>query len=140
MSFTSNYLVCAGREIHYTEWGAGNAETVFAWHGLARTGRDMDHIAGAPRSALPRDLPDSVGRGLSQWSPQPERNTASLLRATCRIARREPRTGPVPLARHIDGPARSACISRRRVRGRIRRLVLNDIGRSSAMQGGALRA
>ena len=42
---TSKYLVCEGREIHYTEWGAVHGEVVVAWHGLARTGRDMDHIA-----------------------------------------------------------------------------------------------
>ena len=41
MAFTSNYVTCAGRELHYTEWGAKNAPTVIAWHGLARTGRDM---------------------------------------------------------------------------------------------------
>ena len=72
MSFVSNYIVCAGREMHYTEWGAGNAETVIAWHGLARTGRDMDHIAAhlAPRYRV--ICPDTIGRGLSQWSPQPE--------------------------------------------------------------------
>ena len=45
MGFTSNYLTCAGREIHYTEWGAQHGETVIAWHGLARTGRDMDEVA-----------------------------------------------------------------------------------------------
>ena len=27
MSFTSNYLRCEGRELHYTEWGAQHAET-----------------------------------------------------------------------------------------------------------------
>ncbi|HQD15795.1 MAG TPA: alpha/beta hydrolase, partial [Ottowia sp.] len=42
MTFTSRYLTCAGRELHFTEWGTGDAGTVIAWHGLARTGRDMD--------------------------------------------------------------------------------------------------
>jgi len=41
----SHYRVCAGRELHYVEWGAQHARTVIAWHGLARTGRDMDDIA-----------------------------------------------------------------------------------------------
>ena len=41
MLFTSHYLTCAGREIHYTEWGVAHAPVVIAWHGLARTGRDM---------------------------------------------------------------------------------------------------
>ena len=37
MSFSSKYLVCEGREIHYTEWGAGHAQTVIAWHGSGDT-------------------------------------------------------------------------------------------------------
>ena len=45
MDSNSLYLRCAGREIHVTEWGAGHAEAVIAWHGLARTGRDMDDVA-----------------------------------------------------------------------------------------------
>ena len=41
MPFTSYYLTCAGREIHYPEWGVTHAPVVIARHGLARTGRDM---------------------------------------------------------------------------------------------------
>ena len=47
MSFTSQYLQCAGLEIHYTDWGKAEKGTVIAWHGLARTGRDMDELAAA---------------------------------------------------------------------------------------------
>ncbi|NML45161.1 alpha/beta hydrolase [Ramlibacter sp. G-1-2-2] len=71
MSFTSNYLTCAGREIHFTEWGAGNKPTVIAWHGLARTGRDMDELAASLSDRFRVICPDTVGRGLSQWSPDP---------------------------------------------------------------------
>jgi pimeloyl-ACP methyl ester carboxylesterase len=72
MSPTSNYLSCAGREIHYMEWGAGNTETVIAWHGLARTGRDMDDLAAHLATRRYRVIcPDTIGRGLSQWSPDP---------------------------------------------------------------------
>ena len=75
MAMTSHYLTCAGREIHYTEWGAQHARTVIAWHGLARTGRDMDELA-AHLSERPEGYrvicPDTIGRGLSQWSPLPE--------------------------------------------------------------------
>ena len=69
----SKYVICEGREIHYTEWGAGNKEVLIAWHGLARTGRDMDDIAAhlAPRYRV--ICPDTIGRGLSQWSPRPEK-------------------------------------------------------------------
>ena len=69
----SGYLTCAGREIHYTEWGARHKPTVVAWHGLARTGRDMDELAAHLSGRGYRVLcPDTIGRGLSQWSPAPE--------------------------------------------------------------------
>lgn len=68
----SHYLNCAGLEIHYTQWGDVHAPVVVAWHGLARTGRDMDDLARylSPRYRI--ICPDMVGRGLSQWSPDPE--------------------------------------------------------------------
>ena len=74
MSFASHYLTCAGREIHYTDWPpTGTARgTVVAWHGLARTGRDMDELAAHLSSRGWRVLcPDTVGRGLSQWAANP---------------------------------------------------------------------
>ena len=72
MTSTSNYLRCEGRETHFTEWGAADAPALIAWHGLARTGRDMDAIAAhlAPRYRV--ICPDTLGRGLSQWSPDPQ--------------------------------------------------------------------
>ena len=72
MSFTSHYLTCAGREIHYTEWGAQHSDTVIAWHGLARTGRDMDELAAHLSTRYRVICPDTIGRGLSQWSPDPK--------------------------------------------------------------------
>jgi hypothetical protein len=65
------YLACEGREIHVTEWGQAGAPVLVAWHGLARTGRDMDAVAAhlAPRWRV--ICPDTLGRGLSQWSPLP---------------------------------------------------------------------
>jgi pimeloyl-ACP methyl ester carboxylesterase len=72
MAFTSHYLTCAGREIHFTEWGAREAPAVIAWHGLARTGRDMDELADhLSRQGWRVICPDTLGRGLSQWSPDP---------------------------------------------------------------------
>ncbi len=68
----SRYLTCAGREIHLTEWGAEHSNTVVAWHGLARTGRDMDELAEHLCERGYRVIcPDTPGRGLSQWSPLP---------------------------------------------------------------------
>ena len=67
----SRYLVCEGREIHFMDWGPEDAPVVLAWHGLARTGRDMDELAAwlSPRYRVL--CPDTIGRGLSQWSPDP---------------------------------------------------------------------
>lgn len=70
---TSNYLQLAGREIHWMDWGDAAGPVVVAWHGLARTARDMDdlaaHFAGRGFRVI---CPDTIGRGLSQWSPVPD--------------------------------------------------------------------
>ena len=71
MQPTSRYTTCAGYEIHSMDWGPSDAPVVIAWHGLARTGRDLDvlahHLAGRYRVICP----DTLGRGLSQWSRAP---------------------------------------------------------------------
>lgn len=73
MNFTSRFLTCAGLDIHYTDWGKAEKGTVIAWHGLARTGRDMDELAEHLSARGWRVIcPDTVGRGLSQWSQAPE--------------------------------------------------------------------
>lgn len=73
MGFTSNYIRCADLEIHYTDWGRADKGTVIAWHGLARTGRDMDELAAHLSLRGWRVIcPDTVGRGLSQWSADPK--------------------------------------------------------------------
>jgi pimeloyl-ACP methyl ester carboxylesterase len=74
MAFTSHYLRCAGFEIHYTQWGEDSAPPVIAWHGLARTGRDMDELAEHLSGRYRVICPDTIGRGLSQWSGQPEQD------------------------------------------------------------------
>jgi len=71
MSPISRYAICAGYEIHYTEWGSPGAPVVMAWHGLARTGRDMDDLAAHLADRYRVICPDTIGRGLSQWSRQP---------------------------------------------------------------------
>jgi pimeloyl-ACP methyl ester carboxylesterase len=59
---------------------------VIAWHGLARTGRDMDELAAHLSARGWRVIcPDTVGRGLSQWSSAPEQEYCLAFYA--RIAR-----------------------------------------------------
>ncbi|MFO1327429.1 MAG: alpha/beta hydrolase [Rubrivivax sp.] len=125
----SSYRVCEGREIHVTEWGDPQAEVVVAWHGLARTGRDMDHVAAHLSQRFRVVCPDTLGRGLSQWSPDPaaeycldfyERQAQSLLDqlgvASC-----------LWLGTSMGG-AIGLRAAAGRLRGRIRKLLLNDIG------------
>jgi len=129
MTPTSHYLRCAGREIHYLEWGAQHAETVIAWHGLARTCRDMDDIAAHLAQRYRVICPDTIGRGLSQWSPEPEREY-------CLSFYEQLAQGLVDqlgLAQfHWLGTSMGGAIgtraAARSLHGRIRRLVLNDNG------------
>ena len=129
MSFRSRYLACEGREIHYTEWGSSNAETVIAWHGLARTGRDMDEIAAhlAPRYRV--ICPDTIGRGLSQWSTRPEDEYCVDFYGRIAVSL----VDQLGLANfHWLGTSMGGAIgihlAAGPLKGRIRRLVLNDIG------------
>lgn len=129
MSFTSNYLRCAGRELHYTEWGAAHAETVIAWHGLARTCRDMDEVAAHLAQRYRVICPDTIGRGLSQWSPAPA--DEYCLAFYVKLA--DSLLDQLGLAQvHWLGTSMGGAIgivgAATSLRGRIRRLILNDNG------------
>ena len=126
---TSSYHRVAGRELHVTEWGREHTEVVVAWHGLARTGRDMDDIAEHLARRYRVICPDTIGRGLSQWSPDPDREyclafytqlAEGLLDALGihRVLWLGTSMGGAIGLRAAAGP----------LRGRIRKLVLNDIG------------
>jgi len=134
MGFTSHYQTCAGLEIHFTDWRpAGPARgTVIAWHGLARTGRDMDDLAAHLAEQGWRVVcPDTVGRGLSQWSPDPD--AQYCLRFYARLAR-ELIDGLGLDAVHWVGTSMGGAIgtlcaaglAEPGLRGRVRSLVLND--------------
>ena len=130
----SRYLTCEGREIHYMDWAplpdVERHGTVIAWHGLARTGRDMDPLA-THLSALGYRVicPDSLGRGLSQWSPEPK--TEYCLAFYARLA--HSLVDQLGLEQfHWVGTSMGGAIGMvcadGLLRGRIQRLVLNDIG------------
>ncbi len=134
MSFTSNYIVCEGREIHYTEWGAGHGDVVIAWHGLARTGRDMDELAEHLCDRYRVICPDTIGRGLSQWSPDPvnEYKLSHYVKIATALV------DQLGLERfHWVGTSMGGAIgtlaAATSLRGRIRRLVLNDNGPKLAL-------
>jgi pimeloyl-ACP methyl ester carboxylesterase len=132
----SRYLSCEGREIHFMDWAPAPVDhppacpAVIAWHGLARTGRDMDalaaHLAGHGYRVI---CPDTIGRGLSQWSPVPE--VEYCLAFYARLA--ESLADQLGLARfHWVGTSMGGAIGMvcagGALHGRIERLVINDIG------------
>jgi pimeloyl-ACP methyl ester carboxylesterase len=128
---SSHYLTCAGRQIHYTLWGASNTDTVIAWHGLARTGRDMDELADHLSARYRVICPDTIGRGLSQWSPDP--GNEYQLSFYTRIAADLMDQLDVRQAHWVGtsmggaiGTVCAAGLTEPRLAGRIRSLVLND--------------
>ncbi len=123
----SGYLTCAGRQIHYVEWGDPQAPAVIAWHGLARTGRDFDEMAQhlAPRFRV--ICPDTLGRGFSQWSPDP----AAEYQLSFYAKLAEGLLDGLGLAQaHWVGTSMGGAIGTvcagTALRGRLRSLVLND--------------
>ena len=131
MTPSSHYLTCAGRQIHFTEWGAEHEPAVIAWHGLARTGRDMDELAQHLSSRYRVICPDTIGRGLSQWSPDP--GNEYQLSFYARIA--SDLIDQLGLSRvHWVGTSMGGAIgtlcaggqAQPKLRGRIASLVLND--------------
>lgn len=129
MEFSSHYLTCEDREIHYTQWGADHAETVIAWHGLARTCRDMDDIAAQLASRYRVICPDTLGRGLSRWSPDPGREycMAFYVRQAASLADQLGLQSFHWLGTSMGG-AIGTLAAATTLRGRIKRLVLNDNG------------
>jgi pimeloyl-ACP methyl ester carboxylesterase len=68
----TRYITVLDRELHYVEWGEESRDAIVMWHGLARTGRDFDELAAHLCGRWHVICPDTIGRGLSQWSPRPE--------------------------------------------------------------------
>jgi len=133
MSHTSHYLRCEGRELHYTEWGAQHDEVVIAWHGLARTCRDMDDMAAHLAQRYRVICPDTIGRGLSQWSPAPELEYCLAFYVKLATALLD-QLGLAQL--HWIGTSMGGAIgtvaAATTLRGRVRKLVLNDNGPETA--------
>jgi pimeloyl-ACP methyl ester carboxylesterase len=131
MNPTSHYLRCVDREIHFVEWGAQHQDTVIAWHGLARTGRDMDELAWHLSARYRVICPDTIGRGLSQWSPKPleEYQLSFYARIAAELMDQLGIERAHWVGTSMGGAIGTVCAAGRvepRLKGRIRSLVLND--------------
>ena len=132
----SCFVECCGREIHYTEWGADAATPdkpiLIMWHGLTRCARDFDIPAAHFSDAYRVVCPDTLGRGLSQWAEDVEEySVASYAKHAGEFVNKV--CGPTVkvdwLGTSMGGLiAWNACTKGGPLDGRIRRLLLNDIG------------
>lgn len=132
MKPSSHYLPCHGFNIHYTAWGDASLPVVIAWHGLARTGRDFDALAEQLAPDYHVICPDTIGRGLSQWSHAPKNDYSFATYA--RIALDLMDGLNIQQAHWIGtsmggalGLVCAAALELPAFKGRIRSLVLNDI-------------
>lgn len=57
--------------LHYTEWGAEDAPVVLCLHGLTQTSRSFDALARELSATHRVACLDVVGRGRSDWLPDP---------------------------------------------------------------------
>ena len=126
----SLYVAVAEHEIHLTEWGEADAPALVMWHGLGRTGRDFDTAAAHFADRYRVICPDTIGRGLSSWSSRPEEDYvvpaycghAAALLDELGIDR------CLWVGTSMGGLIGMALAADPRQGGRIRRLVMNDVG------------
>jgi len=129
MTRTSRYLQCAGYEIHVSDWGDVARPAVVMWHGLARTGRDFDDIAGHLAARYRVVCPDTIGRGLSQWARDRERDYC--FDVYCEIAVALLDQLGIDRLRWVGtsmGGLIGVKLAAEALSGRISHLVVNDIG------------
>ena len=132
MKPSSHYLQCHGFNIHYTAWGDTSLPLVIAWHGLARTGRDFDALAEQLAPHYRVICPDTIGRGLSQWSKAPHNDYsfATYARITLDLMNALQIERAHWVGTSMGGALGTVCAAGFEVpalQGRIRSLILNDM-------------
>ncbi len=125
----SSYVTVLGREMHVSEWGRPDAPPVILWHGLARTGRDFDVLATALSDRYLLIAPDTVGRGLSEWSTKPDEEYCLAFYAeTARALLDSLGLSKVDWVGTSMGGSLGIRAAATTLQGRMGRLVINDIG------------
>lgn len=125
----SLYVTLGGFETHVTAWGDPANPALMLWHGLARTGRDFDTIAAALSDTYHVICPDTIGRGLSQWSADPDRDYRLPVYADHALALADALgLGRFRFLGTSMGGALGIVAGATTLRDRLSRLVINDIG------------
>ena len=123
----SSYVQAAGFEVHVTEWGERGRPAIVMWHGLARTGRDFDEAAQALSDSHFVICPDTIGRGLSAWA-RPEDYSYARFGDTALALLDHYGIGRLGWVGTSMGGLIGVTLAAGRLKGRIERLVVNDIG------------
>jgi pimeloyl-ACP methyl ester carboxylesterase len=126
---SSKYVECGGHQVHYLEWGDRQGPVIVMWHGLARNCRDFDDLARRLADKHRIICPDTIGRGLSEWSASPgqDYNFSSYAKCAAELFN----VLEIEEADWVGtsmGGALGIFVAGGPLRGRITRLVLNDIG------------
>ena len=125
----SSYVTVLGREMHVSEWGRPDAPPVILWHGLARTGRDFDVLATALSDRYLVIAPDTIGRGLSEWSTKPDTEYCLAFYAETAWALLDSLgLSKVDWVGTSMGGSLGIRAAATTLQGRMGRLVINDIG------------
>lgn len=125
----STYIDAAGFEMHLTQWGEPGKPALVMWHGLARTGRDFDELAEALCADYFILCPDTLGRGLSGWARNGASDYSFATYGDMALAMLDhfgiDRFGWVGTSM---GGLLGITLASDRLRDRITRLVVNDVG------------
>lgn len=125
----SHYLAIGGHEIHVLEWGRREAPAIVLWHGLTRNARDFDTLARHLAAGRRVIVPDTPGRGLSQWARDPDRDYSLRLYAAQAAGLADAfGLGRFDWIGTSMGGLIGIIAAAGPLRGRIGRMVLNDIG------------
>ncbi len=129
MSPVSRYLTLAGRSTHLLDWGREDAPAVILWHGFARNAHDFDDLAEALSPHYRLLAVDTIGRGLSEWSPQPDAEytvpfyARQAVELFTQLELKTARWVGTSMGGLIGMVAAATAL-----KGRISHLVLNDVG------------
>lgn len=129
MRVQHDFFTLAGREIHVTEWGDRSNPPVILWHGLSRTGYDFEPLARRLGHDFWLLAPDAVGRGKSQWAHDPSTEyTMDFMGLIATDLMGEFGIEKTHWIGTSMGGSLGIYLAGGRLKDRIDRLVINDIG------------
>lgn len=129
MTTTSQFIPINDRSIHVRVYNPDEKRTIICWHGLARNGSDFDIIARLLSKNYRVLCPDTLGRGLSQWAQNPaaEYNYPNYVTIALGICEHFNIQNLDWLGTSMGGII-GIILASGPLKGKIQRLVINDIG------------